>query len=179
MLQNSYLFFKSRGFNESTPNKTAKEIANNPRSNFLHHNHNSLTQEPKQSRNSERIPFVTNWTDKFSGFQRILQYHYNEMVNEFPNLKCVFPKPPILSYRRNHNLRNLLVRSRFTPPSSNRPTSNSLPCLSKRGKGCKLCHSMSNTILSQIFNLVKLASLQEADVIQVTQFMQQSVQNIS
>ena len=32
---------------------------------------------------------------------------------------------------------------------------------------------------SLIFNLVKLASLQEADVIQVTQFMQQSVQNIS
>ena len=30
-------------------------------------------------------------------------------------------------------------------------------------------------ILSLIFNLVKLASLQEADVIQVTQFMQQSV----
>ena len=144
MLQNSYLFFKSRGFNESTLNETAEEIANNPRSNFLHHNCNSLTQELKQSRKSERIPFVTNWTHKLSGFQRILQYHYNEMVNEFPNLKCVFPEPPILSYRRNHNLRNLLVRSRFTPPSSNRPTSNSSPCLSKLGKGCKLCHSMSN-----------------------------------
>ena len=138
-------FFKSRGFNESTLNKTAEEIANNPRSNFLHHNRNSLTQELKQSRKSERIPFITNWTHKLSGFQRILQYHYNEMVNEFPNLKCVFPEPPILSYRRNHNLRNLLVRSRFTPPSSNRSTSNSSPCLSKRGKGCKLCHSMSNT----------------------------------
>ena len=67
------------------------------------------------------------------------------MVNDFPNLKCVFPEPPILSYRHNHNLRNLLVRSHCTPPSSNRPTSNSSPCLSKQGKGCKLCHSMSNT----------------------------------
>ena len=74
-----------------------------------------------------------------------LQYHYNEMVNEFPNLKCVFPEPPILSYHRNHNLHNLLVCSRFTPPSSNRPKSNSSLCLSKRGKGCKFCHSMSNT----------------------------------
>ena len=67
------------------------------------------------------------------------------MVSEFPNLKCVFPEPPILSYLRNHNLRNLLVRSCFTPPSSNRPTSNSSPCLSKRGKDCKLCYSISNT----------------------------------
>ena len=66
-------------------------------------------------------------------------------VNEFPNLKYVFPEPPILLYRRNHNLHNLLVRSRFTPPSSSRPTSSSSPCLSKWGKGFKLCHSMSNT----------------------------------
>ena len=97
-------FFKSRGFNESTLNKTAKKIASYPRSNFLHHNRNSLTQELIQSRKSGRIPFVTNWTHKLSGFQHVLQYHYNEMVNEFPNLECVFPEPPILSYRRNHNL---------------------------------------------------------------------------
>ena len=67
------------------------------------------------------------------------------MVSEFPNLKCVFPEPPILSYLRNHNLRNLLVSFCFTPPSSNRPTSNSSPCLSKWRKGCKLYHSISNT----------------------------------
>ena len=66
------------------------------------------------------------------------------MVNEFPNLKCVFPEPPILSYRRNHNLSNLLVRSLFLH-LLNRPTSNSSPCLSERGKGCKFCHSMSST----------------------------------
>ena len=28
--------------------------------------------------------------------------------------------------------------------TSNRPASNSSPCLSERGRGCKLCHSMSN-----------------------------------
>ena len=117
MLQNLYFFFNARGFNESTLNKTAKEIASNPRSNFLHHNRNSLTQELIQSRKSETIPFVTNWTHKLSGFQRVLHYHHNEMVNEFPNLKCVFHEPPILSYRRNHNLSNLLFRSRCTPPS--------------------------------------------------------------
>ena len=87
-------FFKSRGFNESTLNKTAKEITSNPRPNFLHHNRNSLTQELIQSRKSERISLVTNWTHKLSGFQRILQYHCNEMVNEFSNLKCVFPDLP-------------------------------------------------------------------------------------
>ena len=38
-----------------------------------------------------------------------------------------------------------MIRSRFTPPSSNRPTSKSSPCLSKRGKDCKFCHSINNT----------------------------------
>ena len=62
-------FFKSRGFNESTLNKTAKKIASYPRSNFLHHNRNSLTQELIQSRKSGRIPFVTNWTHKLTNSQ--------------------------------------------------------------------------------------------------------------
>ena len=37
-------------------------------------------------------------------------------MNNFPNLKNVFPELPILSYRRNQNLRNLLVRSSFHRP---------------------------------------------------------------
>ena len=43
-------------------------------------------------------------------------YHYKEMINNFPNLESVFPEPPISSYRRNQNLRNLLVRSSINRP---------------------------------------------------------------
>ena len=98
------------------------------------------------------------------------------MVNEFPNLKCVFPEPPILSYRRHNNLRNLLVRSRFTPPSSNL-TAHHVYLNGARAANSSIQSAIP--VLSLTFNLVKLASLQEADVIQVTQFMQQSVQSTS
>ena len=64
------------------------------------------------------------------------------MINNFPNLKSVFPEPPILSYCRNQNLHNLLVRSSFNRPPPCHTASNSSSCQKSR---CKLCPSMSNS----------------------------------
>ena len=41
--------------------------------------------------------------------QSILHRRYQEMINEYPHLKCIISEPPILSFRRNRNLRNWLV----------------------------------------------------------------------
>ena len=89
-------FFKSSGFNEMTLNKTAKEIAEKSRSNFFPDNDGTLTQVLKDMGKSTRVPFATTWSHKLSGFQKSLHYHYKEMINNFPNLKSVFPEPPIL-----------------------------------------------------------------------------------
>ena len=96
---------------------------------------------------STRVLFVTTWSHKVSGFQKILHYHYKEMINNVPNLKSVFPEPPILSYRRNQNLHNLIVRSSINRPPPCQTASNSSPCQKSR---CKLCRSMSksNSILN-------------------------------
>ena len=87
------------------------------------------------------------WHPKLSGFQSILHRRYQEMINEYPHLKCIFSEPPILSFRRNKNLRNWLVHSCLTKPTPNThfTPGHSTPCSSKRGKGCKLCPAMSNT----------------------------------
>ena len=82
-----------------------------------------------------------------SGFQKSLNYHYKEMINNFPNLKSVFQEPPILSYRRNQNLCNLLVRSSFNRPPPCHTASNSFPCQNSRRK---LCLSMSNSNLRRL-----------------------------
>ena len=68
-------------------------------------------------------------------------------MNVFPNLKGVFPEPPILSYRRNQNLHNLIVRSSINRPPPCQTASNSSPYQKSR---CKLCRSMSksNSILN-------------------------------
>ena len=69
------------------------------------------------------------------------------MIEQFPNLKCIFPEAPILSFRRNKNLRNQLVHTSLTigTQKTSEQSGYSTPCLSKRGKGCKLCPFMSNT----------------------------------
>ena len=63
-------FSKSRGFNELTLKKTAKEIAEKSRSNFFPDNDGTLTQVLKDMGKSTRVPFVTGWSHKFSGFQK-------------------------------------------------------------------------------------------------------------
>ena len=64
-------FFKSRGFNEMTLSKAAKEIAENSRSNFFPNNDGTLTQVSKDMGKSRRVPFVTTWSHKLSGFQKV------------------------------------------------------------------------------------------------------------
>ena len=140
-------FFKSRGFNEMTLNKTAKEIAEKFRSNFFPDNDGTLTQILKDTGKSTRVPFVTTWSHKLSGFQKSLHYHYKEMINNFPNIKSVFLKPPILSYRRSQNLHNLPADSSINRPPPCQTDSNSSSCQKSR---CKLGRSMSksNSILN-------------------------------
>ena len=76
----------------------------------------------------------------------MLHRRYHEMINEYPYIKCIFSEPPILSFRRNKNLRNWLVHSCLTKPTPNTHfTPGHTPCSSKRGKGCKLYSGISNT----------------------------------
>ena len=67
------------------------------------------------------------------------------MINDYPELKCVFLAPPILACRCNRNLGNLFVHTSLTKPTPNtlHPLGYSRPCKSNRH--CKLCPSMSNT----------------------------------
>ena len=51
-------FFESRGFNEMTLNKTAKEIAEKSHSDFFPDNDGTLTQVLKHMGKSTRVPFV-------------------------------------------------------------------------------------------------------------------------
>lgn len=140
-------FFKSRGFKDAILNKISKDIANTPRNDLFKNNHNSLNNILPTIDKSRRIPFVTTWHQKLSGFQSALHLRYQQMIDEYPALKCIFPEPPILSFQRNKNLRNWLVHSSLTkpPPNASRSHGYSTPCSSKRGMGCKLCNSMSNT----------------------------------
>ena len=137
-------FFKSRGFHDTILNKICQDIADTPRRNLFRNINGTLHNALLIPNKSNRIPLVTTWHHKLSGFQSILHRRYQEMINEYPHLKCIFSESPILSFRRNNNLWNRLVHSCLTKPTPNTP-GHSTSCSSKRGKGCKLCSAVSNT----------------------------------
>ena len=102
------------------------------------------------------------WHHKLSGFQSILHRRYQDVISEYPHLKCIFSEPPILSFRGNKNLQNWLIHSCLTKPTPNThfTSGHSTPCSSKRGKVCKLCPAMSNTssITDKLTNKLCLTS---------------------
>ena len=140
-------FFRSRGFKVISINKIVNDIAKTPRQTLFKSQNDTNTNLLLASRKSRRIPFVTTWHQNLSGFQSILHLRYREMIEQFPNLKCIFSETPILSFRRNKNHRNQLVHTSLTTDTEKcfEQSGYSTPCLSKRGKGCKLCPFMSNS----------------------------------
>ena len=64
------------------------------------------------------------------------------MITDHPDLKEVFPQPPLLSHRKNKNLRNISVRSSVaSEPRSDDCFQITEPC---NHPSCLTCHSMSN-----------------------------------
>ena len=111
-------FFKSRGFNRMIIDKISTEISKLSRQDlFNNYNPNIPINQLLQTERTSCIPFVTTWHQKLSGFQSTLHHCYQETINDYPELKCVFPAPPILAYRRNRNLGNLLVHTSLTKPT--------------------------------------------------------------
>ena len=129
-------FYANRGYSMNTLTKIATEVETRDR--------NCLLKPRVVEQNKDnRVPLVITWHQKFKGLSKILHRHYNFMVIEHPDLQKVFPEPPIVSYRRNPNLHNHLVR---TKPKENAKAGFSVRCTlektKKRGRPCKLCTHM-------------------------------------
>ena len=73
-------FFRSRGFKLISINKTKNDIAKTPRQTLFESQNDTNTKLFLASRKSSRIPFVTTWHHKLSGFQSILHLRYREMI---------------------------------------------------------------------------------------------------
>ena len=97
--------FSARGFNRVKLQQQARSVASLDRGNLLCPPIDTPTNK------QDRIPFVLFWHSKFNGIGNVSHDNYHKMITEHPVLKKVFPQPPLLSYRKNRNLRNILVYS--------------------------------------------------------------------
>ena len=96
-------FFAKRGYNGARLRQVAEEISRSDRSQFL-------TKSKRDSNN--RVPLVVTFSHKFREFSKILHQNYKAMIQNTPGMKNIFPEPPMVAYRRNANLKDVLVRAR-------------------------------------------------------------------
>ena len=68
----------------------------------------------EKSRVSDRPVFVVTFDPRLPRLSTILNKHWQTMVQD-PHLKEVFPKPPLVSYRRQKNIRETLIRAKVPP----------------------------------------------------------------
>ena len=115
-------YFMRRGYNEKSLRTSATEARAMNREDLL-------TPKPKPA-SSNRIVFSVRWHPKFRNIPTMLRQCYNHMLRQAPQMKQVFPDPPMVAFRRNRNTKDTLVHSRHghlsAPTQQQPPPSNCL-----------------------------------------------------
>jgi hypothetical protein len=76
---------------------------------------NATNQRPNNEPNSNKpilmfsVPYNTNTTHIGS----ILRKHWH-LIDKDPTLKLLWPEPPVVSYKRNHNFKDRIVHSKLS-----------------------------------------------------------------
>ena len=94
--------FKARGYKEPYLRKISEEVENADRASFLNY-------QPKKT--SARIPLVLTYHHKLQDLPFTLKRNYQKMIRDHPDMKAVFPEPPIVSFRRPRSIRDKIVRA--------------------------------------------------------------------
>ena len=105
-------------------------------------NRNDTLRYKNKDKSNTRTPLVVTYHPDLPPLAQIVNKHFS-ILQTNDKLKQVFPEPPLISYRRPKNLRDLIVRAKL--PSDAPEETNvigSHPCQSSR---CKNCKNMTQT----------------------------------
>ena len=94
-------FFSERGYPDSILSKALNRVQNVNRESAL---------EPSASDNEERIPFTLTFHPNNLAARNVVLRNFKILQSD-PETAPIFPNPPLVSFKRDRNLRNSLVRS--------------------------------------------------------------------
>lgn len=100
---------------------------------------------------SQRVPLVTSFHPDLPPLQAIIKKHW-PIIESQSRFKKVFPVPPVLSFKRPPNLKDILVRANVNTPKVARDSENLEVGCTRCIKGCKTCDyiQVTNTFVSHI-----------------------------
>ena len=89
-----------------------------------------------RGKSSDRPVFVAMFDRRLPSIPNIVKKHWRTMTLN-PHMLSIFPKPPLVAFKRPQNLRDKLIRARVPPPQSRpkRVINGMLKC----NKPCSIC----------------------------------------
>ena len=72
-------------------------------------------QKVNKTKEQDRLILSLPYDRRMANISSILNQHWSYSIKQNPDLKKVLPKPPMVSYTRPKNLRDILVRSQLPP----------------------------------------------------------------
>ena len=67
-----------------------------------------------KTRTSDRPVLSVLYDPRLPSIPAIVNRHYRSMVSNDNHLKEVFPKPPLVAFRRNKNIREMVIKAKVT-----------------------------------------------------------------
>ena len=67
-----------------------------------------------RQKTTDRPVFVIHYDPRLPSVNAIVKKHWRVMT-QYPKLKEVFPDPPLIAYKRQKNLRQVLIRAKVPP----------------------------------------------------------------
>jgi len=121
-------YFRARGYPDKLVDNDPKKVPSARSTLFT-----STPTGHNESTNT-KVPLVLTYNPFNVGTRRILLDNFN-ILSSNPEARRIFPEPPLVSYRRERNLRDILVHS--ADASSSPTDAGSLPCGRPRRQTCK------------------------------------------
>ena len=87
---------------------------------------------------TKRPIFVVTFDPRLPNLSQIQNRHWRSMTTQDFYLKSVYPEPPLLAYKRQRNISDMLIRAKLPPPIKAYPERKLLG-VTKCGKQCPVC----------------------------------------
>ena len=120
----------------------------------------ALKRVEKQKSN-ERPVFVVRFDPRLPDINGIIKKHWRSTTHNHPHMATIFPKAPLIAYKRPMNIRDKLIRAKVPPKTSNRPKRIKAG-MKKCNKPCSICPYVNEQkfIKSSATNVTKELSKQ-------------------
>ena len=115
-------FFVQRGYKKQALHKQAEEVMDMSRDELL-----TPKPKPQPDDHPTRTVLSVSWHPRLHFLQRALRFTHNRFTSQFPALKKTFPDPPMVAFRKNRSLRDILVHARHQRVQQPTPSAHSLP----------------------------------------------------